>query len=492
MNKNEIKKQLNDLLSNGLEDLRKNNPKEALKKFKKILVEKPDNSNILNFVGICYSQLKSYEKALSYINKAISINKKEVGFYLNLGNVYKNLKNFPKALEVYLNCLKINKASPDLYYNIGILYENQNKFSEALIHYKKTIELEPLNKFALNNIANVYKELSLFNEAIELYKKAISIDKNYLQAHFNLGLLLLLTSNSRLGWEKYEYRENKIKNLKLINSVEKWQGSNLENKKLLIICEQGIGDSVQFIRYVKKIKKSQSKIFLLIKKNLISLFENMTELDEIFENEDDIPYIDFYIPLMSLPFIFRNDNAFPPPYNFLKQKLKKKQYWKNKLDINTNIKIGIVWQGDKINNKKDFKRSIDLKMFKPILEIKKIEFISLQKDQGREQIYSYKLQNLVTDFYGNIDQKPFEDTVPIIDSLNMVISVDTSLAHISASMEKETWLLIPKVPDFRWGLESDKTVWYSKVKLYRQKKINDWSNVFKAIKEDLIRKYNLD
>lgn len=492
MDEAKLKKQLNYLLSEGLDSLKTNNPRSALIKFQEILDHKPDNANILNFIGICHSQLKNYEKALLYISKAISINKKEVGFYLNLGNVYKDLKNFKKALEVYLACLEINKAAPDLLYNIGILYENQHKYKEALIYYKKTIELEPLNKFALNNTANVSKELSLFNEAAKLYKKAINIDQNYAQAHFNLGLLLLLTSNSRLGWEKYEYREGKIKTLKIINNVEKWSGSNIKNKKLLIICEQGIGDSILFIRYVKKIKKSQSKIYLLIKENLISLFENIAEIDEIFINEEDLPSIDYYIPLMSLPFIFRNDKFVPPVYNFLKYKIKNNKDWKNKINKNTKIKIGIVWQGDKINNKYNFKRSINLRMFQSILELKEIEFISLQKDYGRDQINDNKLQNLVTDFYGKIDQKPFEDTIPIIDCLDMVISIDTSLAHIAATMEKETWILIPKVPDFRWGLESDKAIWYNKATLYRQNKINDWSDVFKKIKKDLIKKYNLN
>ena len=126
------------------------------------------------------------------------------------------------------------------------------------------------------------------------------------------------------------------------------------------------------------------------------------------------------------------------------------------------------------------------------MELKEIEFVSLQKDFGRDQIKLNKFENLVIDFYGNIDQKPFEDTLSIIACLDMVISVDTSIAHIAATMNKNTWIIIPHVPDFRWGLKRvHKTIWYDNVKLYRQKKINDWNSVISNLKKDLIKKYNI-
>ena len=487
----ELKKQLNKLLSEGLNYLKNNFPKKALDKFQNILVHRPNNANTLNFLGICFFQLKNYNKALFYIKKAIQNNSKEVGFYINLGNIYKDLKDYEKASKAYLSGLKINKVSPEIFYNIGILCTDQQKYEEAEINYKKTLEIDPTNKFALNSLANVYKELSKFNEAIELYKQAIEIDNNYFQAHFHLGLVLLLKKPSSFAWEKYEYRESKIKNLNIIKDIPKWDGSNLQKKTLLIICEQGIGDNVQFIRYLKKIKKNQLNIFLLIKKNLISLFDKIDEVDKIFINENEVPSIDFYISLMSLPFIFRYETGVPPSYRFIKSNPKLKKYWELKLNKNKKIKIGIVWQGDHINNKKDFKRSISLKIFQPILELKEIEFVSLQKDFGREQIKLNKFENLITDFYGNIDQKPFEDTISIIECLDMVISVCTSVAHIAATMNKKTWIIIPHVPDFRWGLKGHKTIWYDNVKLYRQKKINDWNSVIGNLKKDLIKKYNI-
>ena len=488
MKNEELKKHLNQLLSDGLSHLKNYFPEKALDKFQNILVHKPNNANSLNFLGICFFQLKNYNKALFYIKKAIDNNSEEIGFYINLGNIYKDLKNYEKALEAYLNGLKTNKESPELFYNIGILYANQHNYKEAIINYKKTLNIDPANKFALNSLANVYKELSKFNEAIELYKKAIEIDNNYFQAHFHLGLVLLLKEPSSLAWEKYEYRESKIKDLNKIKDIPKWDGANLKNKTLLIICEQGIGDSVQFIRYVKKIKKNKSNIFLLIKKNLISLFEHIDEVDKIFIDENDIPFIDFYISLMSLPFIFRNEIDVPPPYNFFKYNSKLDKYWKLKLNKNKKIKIGLVWQGSK-THAKDYKRSITLRKFEPLLKLQNFEFISLQKGFGREQIKLNKLEKVVIDFFESIES--FQDTLSIINNLDLVITVDTAIAHIAATMNKKTWIIISHVPDFRWGLKNEKTIWYDNVKLYRQKEINNWDSVINDVEKDLIKKYNI-
>ena len=490
MNDEELKKKLNSLLASGLSYLNNNSPKKALHEFKQIFIHKPDNANILNFIGLCYFQLKSYQNALFYIKKAIKNNVREVGFYINLGNVYKDLKNYDEALKTYLSFFKINNNSPELFYNIGTLFAAQHKHEESSVYYKKALTIELNNKYTLNNLANSYKELSKFDEAITLYNKAIEVDKNYYPAHYNLGLILLLKNPSKFAWEKYEYRESKIKNLNIIKNVPKWNGLNLKNKTLLIICEQGIGDSVQFIRYVKKIKEDQLNIYLLIKKNLTYLFQNIDGVDKIFLDENNIPHIDFYISLMSLPFIYRNEKILPTTYMPFKSDLKLNKYWKNKLNINKKYKIGIVWQGDKINNS-DYKRSIPLKIFQPILELKDFQFVSLQKDIGREQIKLNKFENLITDFYGNIDDKPFEDTLSIIESLDMVITVCTAIGHISATMKKNTWIIVPLVPDFRWGLKGHTTKWYNSVRLYRQKKLNEWSDVIHDLKKDLVKKYNI-
>ena len=151
------------------------------------------------------------------------------------------------------------------------------------------------------------------------------------------------------------------------------------------------------------------------------------------------------------------------------------------------MKIGLVWQGG-INHASDYKRSIALNKFNPILCLKDFEFISLQKDFGREQIKSNKLKGFITDFFDDI--KTFQETIALIENLDLVISVDTAIAHIAATMGKETWILLPFVPDFRWGLNEKSTIWYNKSKLFRQKSFNQWNKTILEVKKTLIKKYN--
>ena len=180
----------------------------------------------------------------------------------------------------------------------------------------------------------------------------------------------------------------------------------------------------------------------------------------------------------------------PEIYKFLKPDKKNSLYWYSKLLTEKKLKIGLVWQGDN-THPKDYKRSIPLEKFKPLLELKDIEFISLQKDFGKEQIQSNRFEKKISDFFDNIDQTPFKDTLSIIENLDLVISVDTAIAHISATLNKETWVLLPFIPHYVWGLDKSETHWYNNVKLFRQKKINQWDQVILEVKNTLIEKFNL-
>ena len=486
MDSNKEKTLLNNLFAKGQLYLKKNNPKQAIINFKKILAFRPKNPQVLNLIGIAFHQISDFDKAVYYATKAIKFETKEIGFHINLGNIFKDMKNFSASLKAYDDALKINKNSVDALYNMGVLFTEQKNHAHAVTYYEKVIQLNRNHKYSLDNLGNSYTELSRFDEAIASYNKAISIDPNFIQAQFNLGLLLLLTNSLKLGWEQYEYRlkkESYIKNRPFLN-YKYWDGSNLDNKKLLIYCEQGIGDSVQFSRYIKNIKKNNTLIILLCSNTLKVLYKHFIEIDLIITSNKDAPEIDYYVSIMSLPYIFRNKKI-PETYGFIKANKKLSINWQSKISSTTKMKIGLVWQGG-INHASDYKRSIALNKFNPILCLKDFEFISLQKDFGREQIKSNKLNRFITDFFDDI--KTFQETIALIENLDLVISVDTAIAHIAATMGKETWILLPFVPEFRWGLNQSTTSWYKTVKLFRQKKTNQWEQVIKEVKKKLLQK----
>lgn len=487
MDNEEEKATLNYLLKEGVFHLQNKDPKLAIKKFEKILLSRPDNSQVLNLNCIAYHQLGDLSKAFNSINKAIKHDPNEIGFHINLGNIMKDLKNFSDSKKAYENALKINNRSVEAIYNIGVIYTAQHKYIEAITYYKKVIKIDSTHKYAFDNLGNAYMELAEFVKAINYFKKAISIDQDFNQAHHNMSFVLLLTNSIKLGWEKYEYRLKKdtYTNNQPFTNYKYWDGSNLKNKCLLIYCEQGIGDNIQFARYIKKIKKNNTKIVLLCNKDLLIFFENILEIDFIITSHQEIEGIDYYISLMSLPYIFRNNHNTPKSYKFFKPDKQLNFNWKSKIDISKKMKIGLAWQGG-LNHPSDYKRSILLKKMKPILDIQDVEFISLQKDNGKEQIKLNKFEKLIIDFFDNIDS--FRDTLSIIENLDLVISVDTAIAHIAATMEKETWILLPFVPDFRWGLNNTKTTWYNNVRLFRQKNLNQWDPVITEVKKELLKK----
>ena len=493
MNNEEEKIFLNNLLKAGLLNLENKKPKIAIEIFEKILFYRPKNPQVLNLSCIVYHQLGDLNKALSNIKKAIQYNSNEIGFHINLGNILKDLKDYSSSKQAYNKALKINEKSVETLYNLGVMHTAQHQYTEAKFYYEKAITFDPTHKYAFDNLGTAYAELGKFDQSINCYNKAINIDPNFNQAHYNLSFVFLLTNSLKLGWEKYEYRlkkDNYTINQPFLN-YNYWDGSNLQNKSLLIYCEQGIGDNIMFARYIKKIKKNNTKIILFCKKNLIIFFKYLSEIDLIITSNQDVPKIDYYVSLMSLPYIFRNDKNVPEPYNFIKPDKELTLYWKSKIHTSRKIKVGLVWQGDRIHYDSDYKRSIPLKKFKSLIELHDIEYISLQKDSGKEQIQSNRFEKKISDFFDNIDQTPFKDTLSIIENLDLIISVDTAIAHISATLNKETWVLLPYIPHYVWGLDKSETHWYNNVKLFRQKKINQWDQVILEVRNALIEKFNL-
>jgi len=483
----DLKKYLNSTLEKGIKFLDSNRNLDAKESFQNILKYRPNHAYTLNLLGITFVKLKKIHESIVNFNLAIKNDKYQEGFYVNLGNAYEEIKNFKKAFEAYQKGLDVKNDSSILFNQIGLLFYYQNNYHEANSYFKKSLEIDPNNKFTINNLGLVEFQLSNFNNAINYFNNAISLDNKFFIAQFNLGIVFLLQQDLLNGWKKYEFRSYKNKYPEIKKNKTEWSGSDLNNKVLLIICEQGIGDNVQFVRYISLIKKNNTKIILLVRKNFKIFFKNLKFVDVVFDKVEELPYFDQYIFVMSLPNIFKNIKFPPKPVNFFNKKKYLDIKWKKIFNKYSHymLKVGLVWQGDNINNKNDSKRSIQLKELEPILKLNKIKFFSLQKEFGKEQIETNNFSNLITNFYDNIDKEPFEDTLSIIENLDLVISVDTALAHISATTGKKTWIMIPKVPDFRWGLTKSSTIWYNNVSLYRQKEMLDWKSVVVGIVNDL-------
>ena len=427
--------------------------KEAENIYNMILKEFPEAPDALHLLGLTYHQKNSTKKAIELIKKAISLSPKNPLYYHNLAMLYDSLKNEESSKENFLKAVNISpnyKNAHLAYYNLAIGFANNGKLEVALNYYNKALSLSP----------------------------------NFHDARWNRSLTLLQLGNFEEGWKELESRFSKKSPTDSRTFPKpKLTDLNIKDKTILVICEQGFGDAIQFARYLPLIKQKGAKIILECKKDLAELFKNSFEIDKILIKNSPISSYDydFYIHLMSLPALFdttlktiSNSVPYLKPSQELVDKFK---IYFNKNSFN----IGIVWSGNP-KQENDKNRSITLGQFKELLEIPRVKLFSLQLGQSKLS------DKNILDLSDKISN--FNDTAAIIQNLDLIISVDTSVAHLSGALNKPTFVLLSSRADWRWLLERSDSPWYPSMKLFRQKNPDSWSAVFQEVKEEIINLIN--
>jgi len=330
-----------------------------------------------------------------------------------------------------------------------------------------------------------YAELRIFDKAIKLYEDALRIQPAYAEAKLNKALIHLLQGDLMAAWKNYEARLNLSD--KPVHAYQKDipQLQNLDNikdKHILVWADQGLGDSIQFCRYLPLLKALGAEISFLVPSplvNLIGSLENAGRISDVYEPHS----YDYQVALLSLPFIF-NTNLFDIPARkpYLFADGNKVREWQDKLGTKTKKRIGIAWSSSS-GFRDDKKRSLSLEQFSEILHPEEFEYICLQKEiKPSDQAFFERYQNV--QFYGD-ELKDFADTAALIDCVDLVISTCTSIPHLSAALGKESWILLSYNPDWRWLLDRQDSPWYPSIKLYRQAERGDWESVFKLVNRDL-------
>ncbi len=461
----------------------------AINCYEKVIQIDSKHTDAHNNLGLILYKLGEFQNSINHYKKAIQIDSNNVQAHNNLGNSLKGLEKNKEAIDCYKKAIEIDSNYIKAYGNLGVTFYKLGEFQKAISCHEKVIQLDPNNLNSHNNLGILFHQLGQFQNAKNYFEKAIQIDPNHSDVNFSFGMLLLSMSDFKKGLIKYEWRKklpqniNKFKNIKGLE----WQGENLNNKTILIISEQGIGDIIQFSRYIYLIEKEYSaNIIIKIDKRIAYLFSK-SKFKIIFD-EKDTPKYDFYKHLMSLPKIYyEKTKTFPPQKNFIPKDKKITLKWKEKLNQIKGFKVGINWQGTK-TYEVDHLRSIPLNYFKDLFNIKNINFISLQKGFGLEQIKNFKHKDKLYDFSKEVDngENIFEDTIGILQNIDLVISIDSSLVHLSSTLGIKTFALLHFCPDWRWNLMTKEFSWYDNLKIYRQEEINRWDSIFSLLKKDLV------
>ena len=325
-------------------------------------------------------------------------------------------------------------------------------------------------------MANTLKEQGKLQEAVQVYRKAIEINSSYIDAHKNLGIVLLLQGDFQRGWQEYEWRLKSDDPCFANRARTRWDGSSLSGKTILLYTEQGFGDTIQFIRYVHLLVKYDTKILVECQPELLQLFGNIGAIQKTIAVGEPLPKFDVSASLLSLPGILGTDLISIPariPYLYVKSQSS------TDLEMSSEYKVGIVWAGNQ-KHPNDNNRSVELQQFSVLFDVEDCQFFSLQVGNRRDDIMRYSYSNNITDLGVNFSD--FFDTAVAISELDLVISVDTAVAHLAGALGKPVWVLLPFMPDWRWLLEREDTPWYPTMKLFRQTNTRDWAEVLKKVR----------
>ena len=376
--------------------------------------------------------------------------------------------------------LSINSNQPAAFYNMAVELQKLSRLEEALACYNQTLELNPQDINALINRGNTLKDLKQYQEAIASFDRALALEPSIPSAHWNKALTHILLGEYAQGWKEYEWgwqcgERGKPRQYK----QPKWLGDeSIAGKTILIHPEQGFGDLIQFSRYVPMLEKLGAKVILESPASLIELMESLSGTVTVIKEGEALPAFDMVCPVMSLPLALTTTlETIPAKTPYLRVSDAKKQHWLAKLGSKSKPRIGIVWSGsmtNPIDNNLCARRNIPLAKLKPLFELP-FEFHVLQKDFRPED--QHTLESLSQLYIYQNELKDFADTAALVQEMDLVISVCTSVAHLSGALGQKTWVLLPYSADYRWLLNDNESPWYPSVELLRSKSIAEWTDV---------------
>lgn len=422
------------------------------------------------------------------------------------------------SLWIYQRLLELSPENASVYSNMGTLFSSRHRFEPALALLKKSIELDPKHSGALSNLGNAYQRKGMFSLAEKYLKKSIKLAPDHFSAHLNLSIALrrkgkikkslkqldkalelapdnadahfnkaachLSLGELEKAWPHYEYRwgMQEAKNTRRQFPQPLWEGQQSENSTLFVYCEQGFGDAIQFARYIPKAAEHVEQIIAECRPELVRLFQGVEGVSTVISRGQKLPNFDVHIPLLSLPHAFKTTSkSIPQEVPYIRAPAPK-----NPVQLLENHKkkcrIGLVWECS-LTNKMARMRAMDLDLFEPLMNIPNTQFYSLQHGPNALDVYKPPFVDKVIDLSPMTTD--FLSTAMLIQNLDLVISIDTSVAHLAGALNKSTWTLLPKVAEWRWKTKGDSTPWYPSMKLFRQKKEGDWKELMTRVAKEL-------
>lgn len=476
--------------------------------YRQVLQQQPDQAKALYLLGLVAQQMGQVATAITWYERAIMAQPNFADAHINLGAAWQQQGNLVTAIEHYHIALRLQPDNPHALINLGTILQQQGKLTAAIRRYQKAIQLQPNLPEAYSNLGSVYKEQGDLEQAIAHYQTALQLRPNHPDAYRELGDVLqdrgeiaaaiavydraiaqfpqhvklrgsriralLISGDLQQGFAEYDQWRLGMASSPRSFAQPVWDGSPLDGKPILIYAEagSGFGDTMQFIRYVPLVIQRGGQVIIECQPPLMRLLQSLPGIKQVIAMGQPLPEFAVQASVLSLPRIFSTTLTTIPatvPYlspvdGFLLPSCQ-----------STVLKVGLVWGGDP-QHSNDRQRSCPLQEFLPILQTANTVFYSLQKGEHRRELTEqFPIQDLSSDL------NDFADTAAAIAQLDLLISVDTSVAHLAGAMGKPVWILLSASPDWRWLLQRQDSPWYPSARLFRQAHYNQWSLVCQAV-----------
>ncbi len=490
---------------------------ETLTQLQRAIELDPDLVEAHNNLGAIFQILGQLDDSAAALRRAIAISPDHVSAHVNLGNTLKRQGMVEDAVTSYERALEIDADCADAHNGLGVVEMGLGKIEDAAARFRRTLEINPDHGGGLNNLGSILRNEDKLEEAVAMLRRALEANPGFIEAHINLGnalksqgnpkdaeasfkraleinpanaeahwnhsQVLLLMGRYREGWAEYEWRTKceEFSYTPWDYDCPRWDGSNLDGKTILLSAEQGAGDTFMFFRYIPTVSAFGGRVIVKCPETLKRLLEPAPGVDRVVTTIDDDVRFDLHAPLHSLPHIFETDAAsIPDAVPYLKVTPDLNEKWANRLGPREDFRVGIVWAGNP-NHKADRNRSMVPSHFQPLTKIPGVSVYSLQfgKDGEASKVFGDRITDLGPEL------TPFTEAAAAMNNLDLVVSVDTSSAHLAGALARPVWTLLPFVPDWRWLLDRADTPWYPTMRLFRQTAIGDWQGVFREVETAL-------
>ncbi|MCR4376890.1 MAG: tetratricopeptide repeat protein [Rhodospirillales bacterium] len=450
----------------------------AVAAYNQVLARQSEHIDALNNKGLTLKDMGRLGEAEAVLRDAVRVNPKSDQSWANLGLLLRFQHRPDDALEAYEKALVLNPSSIKTLNNVAVLHRWEGRLDEAEAICRGILQNSPDVIETLNNLGDILQAQGRVEEARAAFERVLEIDPNHPEGHHNLAVLLLLCGEFKAGWAHYEWRwlAKEFPSERRNFPQPLWTGEALAGKRILLYVEQGLGDAIQFVRYAPLVQRRGGHVIVECPNSLKRLFQSVDgvhDVHDVIARGDALPDFDVQCPFLSLPSLLSptaDDIPTKIPYLFPPQQTQQK--WCPLLSDIKDFKVGLVWAGSP-HHTNDRERSIPLEQLAVLAKVPGCTFINLQIGDSAKQLADVDWP--IMDMTQHVED--YADTAALVSELDLVITVDTSVAHVAGALGKPVWVMLPHAPDWRWLREREDSPWYPSMKLFRQSKRRDWPGV---------------